>query len=812
MKKLFTLLAAALLTVGSICADTVELTPGQRKANGKGSTTFKNGYEITNDNNGDSDTSKWKDTGSGNNDYDKKTSYLKYSSGVLYTIVIPEGRQVTAVTITGGTRSGENEKDSSKSWLTTYLKELNSVTYGSDEYVFVAGLDKKTGVEPTTYSFTFDVPVTGSFTFKHQGTESLFNFILTDEEEPAVGPSGLAWSDNEITYKIRDNVEAPTFQNPNDLPVTFTTNNEEIATVDENGVVTLKNYKVGTAKVRAIFAGNDTYEKETLELNIAVKTNEVLVPHNYDGVEPSHFILDKMLAASMDSYEAAEIFADENLHIYAHSKTISTKKYAGTYGGYTFTRGVQVRVANDPSEGSPYGPEYGDDIADETTSLVVIPEVDMTLYVYGRREVREDKSLRKTEDDVENNVITVNQYYMFQANDEMSLKFNEVDNPTEVLNKNSYLGKWDGIGFMYGISEIELEAGKEYNMYCVGTTYIVNGIGYNLANKEGNVVNTNSHVVEFTQKALSATDDFGFTLARTGETEISMGQKTEADSKISVNGTDHVAFKMKGLIKESLDQVTYTITAPANMTIKKATIYAFANSGANSEETYFTQVGNHTFAKGDLNAITSTDRTAPVVLTVDHVMLNKMDMNLHTEKDLDISVVVDVEYIHTEHVPGAPVLTVDGEEHNGEEYEFETESSVGLNPTASHHNIYFHFAAEEAQAAPAKVKLYAEGAAEAPVASMVHEGKTFTLMPEEGVTIDKAGTLSYFAHDPVNDLTSEVKTLKVKGNGVVTGIENVAVDAAAEVEYFNLQGIRVVNPENGVFIRRQGNEVKKVVL
>lgn len=43
------------------------------------------------------------------------------------------------------------------------------------------------------------------------------------------------------------------------------------------------------------------------------------------------------------------------------------------------------------------------------------------------------------------------------------------------------------------------------------------------------------------------------------------------------------------------------------------------------------------------------------------------------------------------------------------------------------------------------------------------------------------------------------------------GIDNVVVeDTNAPVEYFNLQGIRVANPENGIFIRRQGNNATKV--
>ncbi len=45
------------------------------------------------------------------------------------------------------------------------------------------------------------------------------------------------------------------------------------------------------------------------------------------------------------------------------------------------------------------------------------------------------------------------------------------------------------------------------------------------------------------------------------------------------------------------------------------------------------------------------------------------------------------------------------------------------------------------------------------------------------------------------------------------GLSNVTVDDEnAPVEYFNLQGIRVANPEAGIYIRRQGNNTTKVKL
>lgn len=46
--------------------------------------------------------------------------------------------------------------------------------------------------------------------------------------------------------------------------------------------------------------------------------------------------------------------------------------------------------------------------------------------------------------------------------------------------------------------------------------------------------------------------------------------------------------------------------------------------------------------------------------------------------------------------------------------------------------------------------------------------------------------------------------------GALSGIETIGADNAAEVEYFNLQGVKVANPGSGLYIRRQGSKVEKV--
>lgn len=69
--------------------------------------------------------------------------------------------------------------------------------------------------------------------------------------------SNLAWSATEATVTIdaKDNV-FPTLTNPRNLPVVYSSLDDEVASIDENGAVTLK--KAGETRIIVNFAGNDT--------------------------------------------------------------------------------------------------------------------------------------------------------------------------------------------------------------------------------------------------------------------------------------------------------------------------------------------------------------------------------------------------------------------------------------------------------------------------------------------------------------------------------------------------------------------------
>lgn len=83
----------------------------------------------------------------------------------------------------------------------------------------------------------------------------------------------------------------------------------------------------------------------------------------------------------------------------------------------------------------------------------------------------------------------------------------------------------------------------------------------------------------------------------------------------------------------------------------------------------------------------------------------------------------------------------------------------------------------------------------------------FTLYnDEEGITINNVGTLEYYT--VTGGLDSPVKTISIDNT---TGLNEIFVEEG-EAVYYNLQGVRVANPANGVYIRVMGGKASKVIL
>lgn len=76
---------------------------------------------------------------------------------------------------------------------------------------------------------------------------------------------------------------------------------------------------------------------------------------------------------------------------------------------------------------------------------------------------------------------------------------------------------------------------------------------------------------------------------------------------------------------------------------------------------------------------------------------------------------------------------------------------------------------------------------------------------------------AYGTTDPVADATdfksrldARVKWLNNQWSG--TGVENIVINENIPTEYYNLQGTKITNPSNGIFIKVQGNKAEKIYL
>lgn len=66
---------------------------------------------------------------------------------------------------------------------------------------------------------------------------------------------------------------------------------------------------------------------------------------------------------------------------------------------------------------------------------------------------------------------------------------------------------------------------------------------------------------------------------------------------------------------------------------------------------------------------------------------------------------------------------------------------------------------------------------------------------------------------PASGFQASISTITVECADNMTGITEITDSYNnTTVEYYNLQGIRVANPSNGIFVRRQGNKVDKVLI
>ncbi len=108
--------------------------------------------------------------------------------------------------------------------------------------------------------------ITITFTQSQSANARLDNIKLY--QGTAKKPAGLSWGKASTTLTIGQEVTLA-LSNDNNLPVTYTSSDETVATISSEGVITL--IAAGKTTLTAEFAGNDEYEAQTISIDVTVK-------------------------------------------------------------------------------------------------------------------------------------------------------------------------------------------------------------------------------------------------------------------------------------------------------------------------------------------------------------------------------------------------------------------------------------------------------------------------------------------------------------------------------------------------------------
>ena len=129
--------------------------------------------------------------------------------------------------------------------------------------------------EVKTDKITFGSPI--EYTEKYDSSESyIYHFTINEDLTVTTGNrngAGIYYNGNtDIGIQVGETPEYPTLENPNSVtPITYTSSNTDLATVDSNGNVNLTPGAVGDAYITATFGGDSTYDFTGTHFKINVR-------------------------------------------------------------------------------------------------------------------------------------------------------------------------------------------------------------------------------------------------------------------------------------------------------------------------------------------------------------------------------------------------------------------------------------------------------------------------------------------------------------------------------------------------------------
>ena len=179
-------------------------------------------------------------------------------------VVVAIAKADATVAFASKTASGKIGEAFTAPKVTTSPADL-TLSYTSSN-TKVATVDASTGA--VTLVSAGETTITASFAGNDNYNAANDSYTLTVAKADAVN-SDLSFASATATATYGDaTVTSPTLNNPHQLPLTWSSSNEGVATVNTSGVVTIVG--AGETVISAAFAGNDTYGANTISYTLTV--------------------------------------------------------------------------------------------------------------------------------------------------------------------------------------------------------------------------------------------------------------------------------------------------------------------------------------------------------------------------------------------------------------------------------------------------------------------------------------------------------------------------------------------------------------
>ena len=177
---------------------------------------------------------------------------------------------VSIVTIPTVTFTVENPESKQIIWRADGRDEWHN-----DTQTVHAGANIDFICELKTDKITFGSPI--EYTEEYDSSESyIYHFTINEDLTVTTGNrngAGIYYNGNtDITIQVGETPTYPTLENPNSVtPITYTSSNTDLVTVDSNGNINLTSGVVGEAHITATFEGDSTYDFTGTHFRINVR-------------------------------------------------------------------------------------------------------------------------------------------------------------------------------------------------------------------------------------------------------------------------------------------------------------------------------------------------------------------------------------------------------------------------------------------------------------------------------------------------------------------------------------------------------------